>query len=118
MAVQNACFSFFGITNYNDNNNIKPLMVKSPPRRFILDRTYRDSSSESCLPRIPLADSSVDNVISRYKLLSSSIEVVPSDLDSSDRSTFLVWSSYHTRMHREERRPGHRRVSWGSHHEL
>lgn len=30
----NLCFSFFfGITNYNDNNNIKPLVVKSPPRR-------------------------------------------------------------------------------------
>lgn len=27
---KSVCFSFFGITNYNDNNNIKPLVVKSP----------------------------------------------------------------------------------------
>lgn len=92
-------------------------MVKSPLRRFILDRIYRDSSSESCLSN-PLADSILGDGIARYKLRSSMIEAVPLDFDSSNRTTFLIWSSYHTRMHREKRRPGHRGVSRGSHHEL
>lgn len=117
MAVQSVCFSFFGITNYNDNNNIKPLMVKLPPRHFILDRIYRNSSSESCLSN-PLADSIFGDGIFRYRLRSSTIEAVPSDLDSSNRTTFLVWSSYHTGMHWEERCPSHRGVSRWSHHEL
>lgn len=85
-------------------------MVKSPPRHFILDRIYRDSSSRSRFSN-PLADSIFGDGIFRYELRSSMIEAVPSDLDSSNRTTFLVWSSYHTWMHREERRPCHRGVS-------
>lgn len=92
-------------------------MVKSPLRRFILDRIYRDSSSGSYLTN-PLADSIFGDGRPRYKLRSSTIEAVPSNLDSSNRTTFLVWTSYHTRMHREERRPSHCGVSRGSHHEL
>lgn len=34
MAVQKCVFLVFGITNYNDNNNIKPLVVKSPLDSF------------------------------------------------------------------------------------
>lgn len=109
MAVQIVFLvSFFGITNYNDNNNIKPLVVKSPPRRsssigdvaiFVVRILY-------------LKILSLDSIsgISRYKFRSSTIEVVPSDLDSSNRTAFLVWASYHARMHREERRPSHRSI--------
>lgn len=85
-------------------------MVKLPPRHFILDRIYRDSSSGSCLSN-PLVDSIFGDDIFRYKFRSSMIEPVPSNLDSSNRTAFLVWSSYHTRMHGEERRPSHRGVS-------
>lgn len=111
MAVQSVCFSFFGITNYNnDNNNIKPLMVKSPSRYFILDRIRRDSSSGSYISD-PSDDLIFGDGISRYKLRSSTIEAVPSDLDSSNCTAFLIRSSYHARMHRKERRPSHRGIS-------
>lgn len=92
-------------------------MVKLPPHRFILDRIYRDPSSGSCVSN-PLADSISGDDIPRYRLRSSMIEVVPFDIDSSNCTTFLVRSSYHARVHREERRPSHRGVSRGSHHEL
>lgn len=59
-----------------------------------------------------------DDDVSRYELWSSMIKAVPSDLDSSDRTAFLVRASYHAWMHREERGPSHRGVSRRSHHEL
>lgn len=43
MAVQIVFLVFFGITNYNDNNNIKPLVVKFAASSLILDRKRRDS---------------------------------------------------------------------------
>lgn len=85
-------------------------MVKSPPRHFILDRIYRDSFSRILSLESFIIDSIFGDGI-QYKLRSSMIEAVSSNLDSSNRTTFLVWSSYHTWMHWEERCPGHRGVS-------
>lgn len=106
MAVQRVCvyvfvvsFFFFGVTSYNDNNNIKPLVCGNDAASFVFDWERRDSpKSEPCVLGL-LARCVSDGSVSSHRLRSSMIEVVPANLDSSNRTALLIRAGYNARMH-------------------